>query len=329
MTEAITRRFLGLEELPPASVTRLWLDLLDDGLGRPICIPVLIAKVSADGPTAGITAAVHGNELNGVPVIHGLFAKMDLEKLRGTVVAVPVVNVPAFLRHHRLLDEGFDLNHVFPGDERGNFAQVYAHRIVERVLRHVDFLVDLHTASTGRVNCLYVRADMKNEFAARMAYLQRPQIIVHSPPSDGTLRGAADALGIPAITVEVGSPSRFQGEYVRRAGVGLRAVLTEWEMLPQRQIALGEPPILCRKSAWLYTDEGGLLKVLPKVTDPVHKGEPVARIVDAFGDPVREYTSPSDGVVIGHSVDPVASAGARILHIGILADARSHLVERA
>ena len=323
-----TRRHLGLDELQPASITRLWLDLLDDGLGRPICVPVIIARGAQDGPIAGITAAVHGNELNGVPVIHGLFAKMDLERLRGTVVAVPVVNVPAFLRHHRLFDEGFDLNHVFPGNEAGNFAQVYAHRIVERVLRHVDFLVDLHTASTGRVNCLYVRADMKHEFAARMAYLQRPHIIVHNPPSDGTLRGAADALGIPAITVEVGSPSRFQNEYVRRAGVGLRAVLVEWEMLPARQIAMGDPPIVCRKSLWLFTDEGGLLEVLPRVTDHVKKGEPVARIVDVFGEPVKEYVSPADGVVIGHSVDPVASAGGRILHLGLLADARSNLVER-
>jgi len=264
----------------------------------------------------GITGAVHGDEVNGIAVIRALFAKLDPNKLRGTILAIPVVNVPAFHQHQRRTPHGFDLNHHFPGAPDGNDSQVYATRLLSRFVGHVAGLIDLHTASRGRANCLYVRADMEREDTARMAYLQRPHIILHNPASDGTLRGAASELGVPAITVEVGNPSRFQPEYIRRSVVGVRAVLADWEMIRKRQVDLGPEPVICSESSWLYTDRGGLLEVLPKVTDRVDQGELIARLVDPFGNLVAEYRAPFSGVVIGRAVDPVAATGARILHLG-------------
>ena len=110
-----------------------------------------------------------------------------------------------------------------------------------------------------------------------MAYLQRPQIILHDPPSDRTLRGAAMELKIPAITVEIRDPQRFQNESIKRSLIGLRSVLSEVGMLSKRTVAPGPPPVLCEDSNWLYTDHGGLLEVFPDVTDPVTEGEPIAR----------------------------------------------------
>jgi predicted deacylase len=271
---------------------------------------------------------VHGDEVNGIAVIHELFGKLDPQRLAGTVIGVPVVNVTAYHHHMRRTPHGFDLNHHFPGNPRGNDVQVYARRLMERVVAPLDLLIDLHTASRGRANCLYVRADMRDPATAGMAYLQRPQIILHNPASDGTLRGAASGVGVHAITVEVGNPSRFQREYIRRGTVGIRSVMAQHEMIARRPLAPGDPPVLCSSSAWLYTEHGGLLEVFPKVTDTVEAGQPIAQLTDAFGDVRITYEAPHDGIVIGRAVDPVAGAGARILHLGVLASRKDGFVER-
>ena len=263
-----------------------------------------------------MTAAVHGNELNGVRVIHDIFEQIDVGSLRGTLVGVVCVNVPGLHANEREIYRQFDLNHTFPGSPDGNVAQVYAHRLLERVIQSFDFLVDLHTASFGRINSLYVRADLEHEVTRRMAQYQRPQIIVHNPPSDHTLRGAAMERGIPAITVEVGDPQRFQRRYVRATRNGLRDMLADAKMLPRRSRPDVPPPILCSASRWMYTDHGGLLEVLPDVATRVVAGQPVARLRNAFGDRIREYVAPHDGVVIGKSVNPVGPTGSRILHLG-------------
>ncbi|MFA9412548.1 MAG: succinylglutamate desuccinylase/aspartoacylase family protein [Deltaproteobacteria bacterium] len=313
-----SREFV-LDDFPRGQLSRLYVDLVANGLAQDILLPLLIARGKRDGPVFGLTAAVHGNELNGIRVIHDLIRHIDTKQLNGTVVALVVVNVPGLYRHQREFVDGSDLNHLFPGRPDGNVAQVYAHRIVDRIVNRFDYLVDLHTASFGRVNSLYVRADMTQAATATMAYLQRPQIIVHNPASDHTLRGAAMDLGIPAITLEIGDPQKFQPTYVRSSRIGLRAVLAAAGMLPRRPVAEGPEPVLCERSYWMYSDRGGLLEVLPRPTDRVSQGERVAMLRNAFGDVIREYHAPEDGIVIGKSVNPVGQTGARILHLGVVA----------
>jgi predicted deacylase len=308
------------EALPAGRVSKLQVELGHDGLGRPLRVPVLAARGERPGPVFGITAAVHGNELNGVPVIQQLFRKLDPTALRGTLIACVVVNIPGYLANERQFLGAWDLNHAFPGRPRGNSVQVYAHRFTERIVRHFDVLVDLHTASFGRVNSLYVRADMTQELTARMAYLQRPQIIVHNPPNDRTLRGRAEQLGIPAITVEIGNPQRYHGDFIKRTLQGLRSVLADQHMVRQRRLTPGPEPVLCRRSDWLFTQAGGLLEVFPQVTERVTKGQRIAELLDPWGDLIAEHHAPGDGVVIGKSVNPVAPTGARVLHLGRIAE---------
>lgn len=309
---------LDLDAVEPGTIQPVWLAVAEDGLGEPIRLPVLVARGTKEGPVAGITAGVHGNELNGVATVHRLLRRVDPHRLRGTIVSVVVVNVPGFHRRSRMFSDRRDLNHEFPGRPSGHAAQLFAHRVFEQVVRRVDVLVDLHTASAGRVNSLYVRADMCDPASARLAYLQRPQIIVHNPPSDGTLRGAAASLGIPAVTVEIGDPQIFQSRYVKRATVGLRATLADLGMVARRPVALGDEPLICDDSGWLYTDRGGLLQVFPEVAAVLREGDPLARLTDVFGRERRSWVAPYDGVVIGRAVDPVARTGARIVHYGVL-----------
>ncbi|MCA9650695.1 MAG: succinylglutamate desuccinylase/aspartoacylase family protein [Myxococcales bacterium] len=311
---------LRIEDLPAERVTRVLVDLTHDGMGRATRLPVIVVKGRRAGPIFGITAALHGNELNGIPVVHRLVAAIDPAVLRGALVVVPVLNIPGLLQHAREFADGTDLNHIMPGHEPGSESRVYAARLIARVINLFDYLADLHTASFGRVNTLYVRADLDDPITAHMALLQRPSIVLHSPPMDHTLRGWVSARGGPAITVEIGNPHVFQPRQVGRTLAGLRAVLSQVKMLPGRHHgSKGPPPTLCEGSRWIHTDMGGLLQVLPELRDTVQEGQVIARQVDIFGDLVREYASPCDGIVIGKSVDPVSPTGARIVHLGTIA----------
>lgn len=308
---------LDISQTPIGTIGYYWLDIISDGFGQPISIPIMVARGDTDGPILGLTAAVHGNELNGIPVIQRLFSEIDPQELRGTIVGIPVVNEPSYIRKKRRFNDGRDLNHIMPGRADGNISQVYAYRFVNRVINRFDYLLDLHTASHGRINSYYVRADMDLPKVNRLAMLQNADIIVHNPPSDGTLRGAADELGIPAITLEVGNPNTFQKRLIRSGMDGIHNVLCDLNMIDDEIIAPEKESVICHSSKWLYTDNGGLLTVSADLRQTLSAGEHIASLRDIFGRKIKEYTAPQDGIVIGKSTSPVNQTGGRILHLGL------------
>lgn len=310
-------RELELTGVPPGSVRHFWLHLVNDGIGEPIRIPIAIARGVSDGPVLGLTAAIHGNELNGIPVIQKVFAALDPKQLRGTVIGAFALNPPGVQRQQRGYSDAVDLNRIAPGKPNGTMSEVYANRIVERVIRKFDVHIDLHTASFGRVNSHYVRADMNHELTARLARLQAPTIIVHNAPGDGTLRGAASHLGVASITVELRDPNVFQRGIVDDGMVGIQNVLYDLGMVEGAVSCAIEDTTLCSRSVWSYTDEGGLLWVFPKVGTLVDKGQLVAEVRTVFGQTVQQYTASEAGIVIGRSVNPVNPTGSRILHLGL------------
>jgi predicted deacylase len=309
---------LNIDDTPRGEKKYYFLKLISDGFSSYISVPVMVARGEKKGPVLGVTAAVHGNELNGIPVIQRLFNEVDASELTGTIVGIPVVNVPAFNRKKRRFNDGVDLNHIMPGKIDGNISQVYAYRFMQRIVTQFDYLLDLHTASSGRINSYYVRADMEKPVVRKMALLQNPDIIVHNPPSDGTLRGAADDLDIPAITLEVGNPSTFQKKLIRSGVEGIHNVLCHLKMIDDEIIKIERKTVMCQSSKWIYTDVGGLLTIQVELRQMVKKGEKIAEIRNIFGSKIKEYFAPEDGIVIGKSVSPVNQTGGRILHLGII-----------
>lgn len=316
--EILTISEFSTDIVPNGQIGHFWLQLVSDGMGVPICIPVMVAKGVEPGGIVGLTAAVHGNELNGLPVIQRLFKEIDPKQLKGTIVGVPVSNAPSFLRKKRRFVDSVDLNHIMPGKENGNVSAVYAYRFFDRLIKHFDYLVDLHTASFGRINSYYIRADLRDPVTRKMAFLQNGQIVVHNPPSDGTLRGAASEIDIPAITLEVGDPNTFQKGMIRSGLTGIYNLLIYLDMIDGEIEEPEFPTIICKSSYWIFTDSGGILRIHPKITELIQKGQLIATIHDLFGNLVKEYFAPEDGVVIGRNVNPVAQTGSRVIHLGIL-----------
>jgi len=306
-----------LSQFAPGTLTKLRVSMVGNGLGGLISIPVIILRGAEPGPVVGLSAAIHGNELNGMRVVQKVVAHLEPTRLRGTVICVPVVNVPGYLNNTRHFNDGYDLNRLMPGKRDGTNSQVYADRFMTRIVDHLEYLVDLHTASFGRVNTLYVRADLSDPDARWMATSQRPQIILHNAGADGTLRGAAVDRGVRSITVEVGNPNAFQATMIADGTAGVLNVLARLGMTDDKEEQSAQEPIMCMRSYWMYTDVGGVLEVLPQLAARVRTGELVARVRDIFGELIAEYRAPEDGVVIGRSTHPVNQTGSRIIHLGI------------
>ncbi|CEP07693.1 hypothetical protein [Parasitella parasitica] len=322
----VVRDRLVVEDFPKHAISTAWIKMVKQGLSEWLRLPVIVCRGTEEGPVVGITAAVHGNELNGVPCIHRVVSAIDVNKLHGTVVAVPCVNVSGYLKFTREFADGRDLNRQFPGQEEGYASQIYCYQLMNKVISQFNYLIDLHTASFGRVNSYYVRADMNDPTSAIMARLQQPQIVLHNSGQDGTLRSAAAARGIRAITVEIGNPQLFQSQYVQWSYVGVMRILDHLDMYTvnydptaEDQVALGPPStILCSKGFWIYTKTGGILEVYPGVNTIIKKDDLIARIKNIFGNVVEEYYAPCGGIVIGRSSNPVAMSGDRIVHLGII-----------
>lgn len=309
---------LDLESLERGRTHRLRVEIVEDPLAGAIRVPVLVVRGVEPGPVVGITAALHGNELNGIPTIHRLLRTIDARDLRGDIVAVPVVNVPGFFANRREYLDGQDLNRIMPGKPDGNCGQVYAWRFLQKVVRPFGYLFDLHTASFGRINSLYIRADLTDPTVATMARLVGAQIIVHNEGADGTLRGAAAEMGVHAITIEVGDPQRFQENLITSSRIGIRDFIEHLEMVAADHESAPRDAVECSRSFWLYTDRGGILHVLPDVAERVRRGQVIAHLTDEWGHVLRQYEAPEDAIVIGRSTNPVANTGARIAHLGLV-----------
>eukprot|EP00121_Abeoforma_whisleri_P002621 Awhi_evm1s2358 len=226
---------VDLNSLENGKIHRLWVDVTPDAMGFRKRIPVLVCKGSFPGPVLGINAVLHGNEINGVPVIQRLAREIDVTKLHGSLVAIVVANVHGFSEQTRTYQDHVDLNRVMPGDSRGR-GNCYAKKFHEQFLNiGMDYFLDLHTASFGRKNSLYCRADMTNVKTAKMALLQHTQFILNTKTTfDGrstTLRNAAEKLGISAITLEIGDPSCFNKKFIREALPGIFNLMESLNMI--------------------------------------------------------------------------------------------------
>jgi predicted deacylase len=308
---------LNIESFPMGQISEAWLHIINNGIGEPVKIPIVIARGMENGPVLGLNAALHGNELNGIPVIQKLINELNLEELKGTIVGILVANVPGLLLGQRDFNDGVDLNRISPGKSNGTQSELYIHRLFTRIVKKFDYLIDLHTASFGRVNTYYIRADMSDEMSSRMARLQNPEIILNHTPIGITLRGRAAINGIKTITIELKDPHLFQRDVIVDSLVGVRNILYDLEMLPGEILCPANEITLCESSYWLYTDEGGILYVTPQLGQYLKKGDKIAAVKTIFGKTVKEYFCPEDGVVIGKSVNPINQSGSRILHLGI------------
>ncbi len=200
--------FLG-ETIPPSSRRVIELEAAKLYTDSPLSIPIEVLHGASPGPVLMINAAIHGDELNGVEIIRQLLNTLDEKKLKGTVIAVPIVNVFGFIHKSRYLPDRRDLNRCFPGSEKGSLASRMAHTFFSQVAERCDYILDLHTGAIHRTNLPQIRADLSNSETLRIAQAFATPVIIDSPLRDGSLRSEAEKQQIPVLTYEAGGSSAF------------------------------------------------------------------------------------------------------------------------
>jgi hypothetical protein len=310
-------RFAG-REIAPGEAVELRLAVSESYTAEPLAVPVTIVRGARPGPTLFLTAAVHGDELNGVAVIRDLLIDQDFSALAGTLIAVPVVNVPGFLHQSRTLPDNRDLNRSFPGSSAGSFTARLAHRMFEDVIRRSDYGIDLHTAGGDRANYPHVRADLSDPRAAELAAAFGAAVVIHGRGPAGALRRAAAQAGVPVIVYEAGSSRVFERRFI---DLGLAGVLNVLRHLGMLDGGPGSPPPLrleVRKSTWLRANAGGILDLKVALGEAVARGQVLSVNTNPFGRERSQLISPAGGIVIGLTRSPLVHPGDAICHLARL-----------
>lgn len=284
----------------------------------PTNLPVRIIRGKKDGPIVFVSAAIHGDELNGIEIIRRLRKLNILNKLKGTLILVPIVNVYGIMNLSRYLPDRRDLNRSFPGSEKGSLASRVAKTFFDEIVSCCDLGIDLHTASIHKSNLPQVRTNIDNEYTFKLARAFEAPVVLHSELRDGSLRSVAQDSGIPILLYEAGEALRFDEGCIRVGVKGIVNVLREMNMLPAVNKKSLKTPIVTRNSNWIRTNESGMLRTIKALGDLVKKDEVIAFIDEPLGDDSFPIRSPFDGVIIGKSEIPLVQEGDAVFHIAKL-----------
>lgn len=286
-------------------------------------IPVEVVRGREDGPVLFVCAAMHGDEINGVDIVRRLLKHKRLRQLKGTLLAIPIVNVFGFNTKTRYLPDRRDLNRCFPGSDNGSLAAQIADTFMQEIVRKSTHGIDLHTAAIHRNNLPQIRGCFDDAETKRLAEAFGVPVMVHSDLRDGSLREAAKELNIPTLLFEGGQALRFS-EKVTRAGLkGILNVMEAIGMLDESSAPKDQPDSFhAHDSHWLRAPNSGILQLKTRLGDRVRKGQLLGTISDPFGVHRYEINAKHDGIIIGMSMIPLFNKGDAVFHVATFEDAK-------
>ena len=281
-----------------------------------LTMPVQVVHGRHPGPCLFVCAALHGDEINGVAIIRRLLEQGSLKRLRGTLLAVPVVNVHGFLHRNRYLPDRRDLNRSFPGSETGSLGSRLAHVFMQEIVARADVGIDLHTGSNHRTNFPQVRAQLDDPTTADLAQAFRAPILLDAALREGSLRQAAESAGAIVIVYEGGEALRIDALSVRTGLRGILSVMKQLGML--RSDAKSKTTSVqhfSRSSLWVRAPQSGILQNQTKVGSLVQKKDTLGWISDPFGESKVPVLSSTAGIVVGQTTLPLAYEGEALYHV--------------
>ncbi|MGB7326260.1 MAG: succinylglutamate desuccinylase/aspartoacylase family protein [Rubripirellula sp.] len=309
-------------EVKPGEAVSTELVISESYSSRDVGIPIRVRRGLEPGPTVFVTAALHGDELNGTGAIRSMLADDTWELRSGTLLMVPVLNVLGFERHSRYLPDRRDLNRCFPGNSTGSMASRLAKVIFDSIVPRCDFGIDLHTAAVRRTNFPNARADLDNEACRKLAETFGSGIILHGKGPKGSFRRSATDAGCPTIVVEGGEVWKVESAVAECMLRGVFNVLKMLEMMD------GEPDIpnrqaVIRETKWIRAERGGFMSLHVAAGDSVVKGQAIASNSNLLTEDQNRLESPFSGIVLGMTTLPAVQPGEPVVHIGRLANPKS------
>jgi len=286
----------------------------------PVEMPVWVINGRRPGPRLFVSAAIHGDELNGIEIIRRIRARA-LTGLRGTLLLVPVVNVFGVLHHSRYLPDRRDLNRSFPGSESGSLAARLAHLFMSEIVDRCTHGIDLHTGAVHRSNLPQIRAQLDDQETRELALAFGAPVVLDSRMRDGSLREAAAEKGIPTLIYEAGEALRFDEMSIRMGVAGIIEVMHRLGMLRRksRRRDRAARSVVADGSHWVRAPGGGILRSAIRLGQHVSEGQLLGRVSDPFGTQESRVDAPHEGIVIGRNSLPLVNEGDALFHVARVA----------
>lgn len=282
----------------------------------PMSLPIHVINGVEEGPVLCITAAIHGDEINGIEIIRRFLQKKGLKHIKGSIIAIPIVNVYGFLYQERYLMDRRDLNRSFPGGPKGSLASILAGIISTEILLQSHYVIDLHTGSNHRFNLPQIRANLEMPGLEDLARAFNVPVILHSTFRDGSMREYANEQGIPILVYEGGEALRFDELSIRTGINGILSVMVALRMIKPSKYSLKKcTSTISRNSYWIRAPISGILRHLKKAGKRVSKGQVIAIIANPTSTEEYKLKSPISGIIIGESMLPLVHAGQALFHI--------------
>jgi uncharacterized protein len=307
---------IGGASVEPGTRSDLLLKVSESYTGDRLSIPVTVVNGEAAGPVLFVTAAVHGDELNGIAIVRELLNCLDPAEVRGAIICVPVVNVLGVQFHSRYLPDRRDLNRVFPGSPTGSTASRIAHTLMTEIVGQADAGVDLHTAANRRTNLPQVRANLADDRARELGLAFGAPFLIDATMRAGSLRDAAEQQGVPVLTFEGGEALRFEEPVIAVGVAGVLRVLAAMGMLddaPGPDGAVRESD----ETHWVRAERGGILDLHVGPGEDVTEGQPLWTVTGPFGRERSQKLSPWTGSVIGMTTLPLVNPGDAVVHLAM------------
>lgn len=304
-------------EIPTGGSVDVKLAVSESYSSMTVKIPIHIRRATEEGPVIFVTAALHGDEINGTGAIRQLIQEEELNLLRGSVIFIPVLNLLAFDRHSRYLPDRRDLNRSFPGSNSGSLARRMARKIFDEIVSRCDYGIDLHTASVRRTNYPNVRGDLSDPQVKELAEAFGSEIIMNGKGPRGAFRREACVDGCPTIIMEGGEVWKVEPSIVDSATRGIKNVLRHFHMLD------GEPErpkyqVVVEDSKWIRAGRGGFLQFHVKPGDIIEAETALATNSTLLGRERAVLRAPYDSVVLGMTTLPAVSPGEAVCNLGKL-----------
>jgi len=281
----------------------------------PVAMPLHVIHGRSTGPRLMVTAAVHGDELNGIEIIRRLLALPAINKLKGTLIAAPIVNVLGVVHKSRYLPDRRDLNRSFPGSNEGSLASRLAHLVCTEVLTHATHGIDLHTAAIHRDNYPQIRADLDDPETRHLAQVFGAPVMLNAGTPQGSLRGSAVERGVKFLVYEAGEALRFDEAAIRWGMAGILNVMRDLGMLKTGMKRKRTEPSIARSSTWVRASTSGVLRTLVPLGGHVKEDELLGIIGSPFGENEHELRAPFHGMIIGRTTIPLVHEGEAVFHI--------------
>jgi predicted deacylase len=302
-------------DIGPGQRTRVEIPIARFPTQTELCLPVEVLNGVREGPRLWLNAAIHGDELNGIEIIHRVLKQIDPELLSGSLLAVPIVNVFGFIHQDRYLPDRRDLNRSFPGSKSGSLAAQTANLFMREIVARSTHGVDLHTGSNHRTNLPQVRGDLDDPETRRCAIAFGAPMVVHGKAPTGSLRNAVARKGIPIIVYEAGEPQRFDTEAIACGVAGVLRLMAALGMRDGSDDPPAAPMLEARKRSWIRARRSGILRLETGLGDTVRKQQRIGSIEEVLGSESVPVVSPYDGVIIGHTSNPLVYRGDAVAHL--------------